>query len=42
MLLVLQVVPYAGTWIEIKERLNKFRSANVVPYAGTWIEILYT
>ena len=34
------VVPYAGTWIEIARRIDKFEVLFVVPYAGTWIEIV--
>ena len=36
-----QVVPYVGTWIEIKRSLYvPISSLRVVPYVGTWIEIL--
>ena len=36
----LDVVPHAGTWIEICKIRNKFNGGKVVPHAGTWIEIM--
>ena len=36
----INVVPHAGTWIEMSEHLTKtLRKRSVVPHAGTWIEI---
>ena len=37
----LDVVPHAGTWIEICKIRNKFNGGKVVPHAGTWIEICF-
>ena len=34
-----EVVPHAGTWIEISAMQEKARLEEVVPHAGTWIEI---
>ena len=34
------VVPFAGTWIEMIRIGCKRRNNEVVPFAGTWIEIL--
>ena len=34
------VVPHAGTWIEIAIMSLKLMHGAVVPHAGTWIEIL--
>ena len=35
------VVPHAGTWIEIENaELRDENAALVVPHAGTWIEIV--
>ena len=34
-----QVVPYVGTWIEIRTRPSPLCPSPVVPYVGTWIEI---
>ena len=36
---ITQVVPLAGTWIEIEQRARQERAEVVVPLAGTWIEI---
>ena len=36
---VQDVVPHAGTWIEIKRRRVLMNDNCVVPHAGTWIEI---
>ena len=36
---VIAVVPYVGTWIEIKIYKKTALGFNVVPYVGTWIEI---
>ena len=33
------VVPYVGTWIEIKNALSSSDDIHVVPYVGTWIEM---
>ena len=33
------VVPYVGTWIEIRRRQISQLKMAVVPYVGTWIEI---
>ncbi len=34
------VVPYVGTWIEMRTGLSLSDiSIHVVPYVGTWIEI---
>ena len=33
------VVPYVGTWIEMRTRRALGVSDDVVPYVGTWIEI---
>ena len=35
----LKVVPYVGTWIEIRTADTKDSANDVVPYVGTWIEI---
>ena len=35
----LDVVPYAGTWIEISSATFRRLMPSVVPYAGTWIEM---
>ena len=35
----LQVVPHAGTWIEITLYFCNTDRYRVVPHAGTWIEI---
>ena len=35
-----QVVPHAGTWIEIEKYQNQMKAVYVVPHAGTWIEIV--
>ena len=36
----MEVVPHAGTWIEISDRSHfNFSGSDVVPHAGTWIEI---
>ena len=35
----LAVVPYVGTWIEIRIRRLLCPAIPVVPYVGTWIEI---
>ena len=37
-LLNFAVVPYAGTWIEIRGSIVSSGDVKVVPYAGTWIE----
>ena len=34
------VVPHAGTWIEMVERIGDSFKTKVVPHAGTWIEIM--
>ena len=34
------VVPHAGTWIEIRVELVLTMTDFVVPHAGTWIEII--
>ena len=34
------VVPYVGTWIEIRSSLLSICGSSVVPYVGTWIEIM--
>ena len=34
-----QVVPHAGTWIEIVISQYACHEGMVVPHAGTWIEI---
>ena len=36
-----QVVPHAGTWIEIEKLEYVARKCNVVPHAGTWIEMYF-
>ena len=33
------VVPYVGTWIEMRIRIRKVQHMVVVPYVGTWIKI---
>ena len=33
------VVPHAGTWIEILQHSTHSQGSQVVPHAGTWIEI---
>ncbi len=33
------VVPLVGTWIEIKENVQRKKKLRVVPLVGTWIEI---
>ena len=33
------VVPYVGTWIEIRPSMYLSMMHPVVPYVGTWIEI---
>ena len=33
------VVPYVGTWIEMRMSTDPPRRSRVVPYVGTWIEI---
>ena len=33
------VVPFVGTWIEIRETSRKEKNMLVVPFVGTWIEI---
>ena len=33
------VVPYVGTWIEMREEMKSMSLHPVVPYVGTWIEI---
>ena len=33
------VVPYVGTWIEMRNLFCDFIDHWVVPYVGTWIEI---
>ena len=33
------VVPYVGTWIEMKIELTDDQKKKVVPYVGTWIEM---
>ena len=35
-----EVVPHAGTWIEITNQIQTRWRVTVVPHAGTWIEIL--
>ena len=36
----MNVVPHAGTWIEIKlDNTQSIIGKTVVPHAGTWIEI---
>ena len=35
----MNVVPYVGTWIEMKRNILAMRNRMVVPYVGTWIEI---
>ncbi len=38
-IILIDVAPYAGAWIEII-KLNKFeKKRGVAPYAGAWIEI---
>ena len=37
-----QVVPHAGTWIEIRVYRTCVNCLQVVPHAGTWIEICNT
>ena len=34
-----RVVPYVGTWIEIRTSGEMRSTYEVVPYVGTWIEI---
>ena len=34
-----RVVPYVGTWIEIRPSRTSGEMRSVVPYVGTWIEI---
>ena len=34
------VVPYVGTWIEMRTPANGAGVSYVVPYVGTWIEII--
>ena len=34
-----EVVPHAGTWIEMAMTFQGMAKQNVVPHAGTWIEI---
>ena len=34
------VVPYVGTWIEIRPIRLVIALVAVVPYVGTWIEIM--
>ena len=34
-----EVVPFAGTWIEILGYGSVLATLGVVPFAGTWIEI---
>ena len=41
MLTGFNVVPHAGTWIEIRETLLTEYNRTVVPHAGTWIEIIH-
>ena len=36
---VARVVPYVGTWIEIRRGKIVESESRVVPYVGTWIEI---
>ena len=38
---VKNVVPHAGTWIEITYESPLIGPLTVVPHAGTWIEIWY-
>ena len=33
------VVPYVGTWIEIRTSWMALQNSMVVPYVGTWIEM---
>ena len=35
------VVPYVGTWIEMRSTRTGHISPSVVPYVGTWIEIVF-
>ena len=37
--LQLVVVPYVGTWIEIRFNARSWERSLVGPYVGTWIEI---
>ena len=39
---MVDVVPHAGTWIEIFMLLATMVRLFVVPHAGTWIEIINT
>ena len=36
---MIEVVPYVGTWIEIRNVIELHKDRTVVPYVGTWIEI---
>ena len=36
---VTTVVPYVGTWIEIRHLYVIWFGCKVVPYVGTWIEM---
>ena len=40
MMILVKVVPHAGTWIEIVELESDIYLGDVVPHAGTWIEML--
>ena len=38
-MVVVAVVPHAGTWIEMIAEIANSKKPFVVPHAGTWIEI---
>ena len=39
---MVDVTPYAGVWIEIRETVYIVFVVKVTPYAGVWIEIRET